>query len=135
MINIHVPSPEQGLALPGNSSSFPKTHVQDGWDELPCGGAHLFSNDGECHHHHSAQEGYGSIRTIPEEGHKDDQGAGAPLLRKRLRDLGMFSLQKRRLWGDLIAAFQYLKGAYKKGGTQLFAQTGNDRTGGGMVLN
>jgi len=48
----------------------------------------------------------------------------------------MFSLEKRRLPGDLIAAFQYLKGACKKGGYRLLSRACSDRIGQNvMVLN
>ena len=46
----------------------------------------------------------------------------------RLRELGLFSLEKRRLWGDLTVAFQYLKGAYWKAGEGLSVRECSDRT-------
>ena len=40
----------------------------------------------------------------------------------RLRELGLFSQEKTRLQGDLIAACQHLKGAYKKAGEGFFTK-------------
>ena len=48
----------------------------------------------------------------------------------RMRELGLFRLEKRRLWGDLIAAFQYSKWDYKKEGNQLFTSVDSDRAKG-----
>ena len=42
----------------------------------------------------------------------------------------MFSLKKRRLWGDLRAAFLFLKGSYKKEGDRVFSRVCCDRTRG-----
>ena len=76
------------------------------------------------------EEGHGPAGASPEEGHEDDQGLEHLSCEDRLRELGLFSLQKRRLWGDLVAAFQYLKGAYRKDGEGLFIRECSDRTRG-----
>jgi len=61
------------------------------------------------------------------------KGLGSLLCEERLRELGLFTLEKSRLRGDLITMFQYLKGGWKEDGHSLFTRSHMEKDEGSWV--
>jgi len=78
----------------------------------------------------SAQERHGPVEAGPEEATQLLRGLEHLSCEERLRELGLFSLEKRRLQGHIIAVFQHLKGSYKKDEDRLFRRGCCHRTSG-----
>ncbi|PKU49343.1 hypothetical protein llap_382 [Limosa lapponica baueri] len=78
----------------------------------------------------SAQDGRGPAGRGQQRGTKMIRGVEHISYEDRLRELALFSLEKRRLQGDFTAVFQYLKGAYRRDGEGLFMRECSDRTRG-----
>lgn len=62
--------------------------------------------------------------------HKITKMIGTLFCKDKLKELGLFSLEKRRLREDVINTFENIKGEFKEDGTRLFSVITSGRTRG-----
>ena len=79
-----------------------------------------------CQH----QQRCGAVQAGPEEATRGNRGLEHLSYGGGLSEIVLFSLENKKLQGDLIIALQYSKGDYKQEGNHLFTQVYSDRTRG-----
>ena len=78
--------------------------------------------------HHNTKKDAEALEGVQGRATKMIRGLEAKSYEERLKELGMFSLTKRRLRGDMIAVFQYLKDCHRDEGINLFSIEPDGRT-------
>lgn len=61
------------------------------------------------------------------------KGLGKKICDEKLKELGLFSLEKRRLRGKPLLVFQCMEGWCREAGGQLFSVCTKNRTGGSRL--
>lgn len=69
-----------------------------------------------------------------EKDHKDQMTEGSPSYEKRLRMLGLLSLENKRLTGDFMTMFQHLESGYMEDGDSIFSRSHMEKSRHKMIF-